>query len=301
MGTSLLKIGSGIWTGYEPFYLSEKLGIFKKNNAKIKLFRNLQLDQEIQDLKSGKLDGVAITLDMAISLYNSGFPIKAVLIIDYSIGGDMIIARNDIKDIEDLKGKKIGMEKLYVHDYFLARSLAEKNIDKNDIELIYLKQQELKSALLNKKIDAIVAYNPIATKLIQENVKVLFSSKEIPASIIDLLVFPTKIFEENRENIKSLVQSWLDTLKYIENNYSQSMKIMAENEDISEYEFKLAFDEIALPDLQENLAFFDLEAEDNIFKISDITIDFIKKRSKINKKLNLADMFDSFILKSIEF
>ncbi len=295
-----LKIGSGKWTGYEPFYLAQKTGIFKNNNTQIEFFHNLQVDEEIQALKSGKLDAAAITLDMAISLYNSGFPIKAVLIIDYSLGGDMILSRNDINDIEDLKGKKIGMEKLYVNDYFLARSLAEKKINKNDIELVYLNKQELKDALSDKKVDAIVAYNPIATNLMQDGIKVLFSSKEIPGSIVDLLVFPKKIFEDNKENIKSIVQSWFDALKYIENNYSQSMKIMAENEDVPEYEYKLAFDEIALPDLKENLAFFDLESEKNIFKVSDITNDFIIKRANINQKLNLSEMFDSSILKAIE-
>jgi len=299
MSKSLLKIISGKWTGYEPFYLAEKLGLFTKNNAQIKLFYNQQVEREIQDLKSGIFDGAAITLDMAISLYNSGFPLKAVLIIDYSIGGDMILSRNDIEEIEDLKGKKIGMEKLYVHDYFLARSLAEKNIDKSEIELIYLKKDELQKSLIEKNVDAIVAYNPIATNIMQDGIKVLFSTKEIPGSIIDLLVFPKKIFEENIENIKSIVKSWFDALEYIVKNYSQAMKIMSENENVQEYEFKLAFDDVALPDLKENLAFFDLESEENIFKISDITYDFILKRSKINQKLNLADMFDASILKSI--
>lgn len=301
MGKSLLKIGLGKWTGYEPFHLAEKTGIFKKNNANVKLLYNLKVNEEVKDLKSGEIDGAAITLDMAISLINSGFPVKAVLIIDYSIGGDMIISRNDIKTIEDLKGKKIGLEKLYINEYFLARSLAEKKIDKDEINLIYLDKEELKDALLSKQVDAVVAYNPLATNLIQEGIKVLFSTKEIPGSVIDLLVFPTKIYYENQENIKSIVQSWFETLKYIEKDYIQSMKIMAGNEDVPEYEFKLAFDDILLPDLKENLAFFNLESEDNIFKISDITKDFIVKRSNISPKINLADMFDTSILKSIEF
>lgn len=300
MPQNKLKIGSGKWTGYEPLYLAEQVGIFEKNEASVELVRHLSEEDSINLLRNGEIHGAAITLDMIFVLHESGFPVKAVLIMDYSLGGDMIIARTGIKEISGLKGKKIGMEKLYVNEYFLARALAENNISTQEIEVVIVKSEDQADAIEKGVIDAVVAYNPQATRLIQKGYDILFTSKDIPSSIIDVLVFPAAIYRENYDNIRRIVQSWFDSLRYINLHYKGAMLIMAEGEDVSEYEFKIAFEDISIPGIEENMAFFDLESEKNIFKISDITLDFMIKKKMLSKKIDSSEIFDNSILRLIK-
>jgi NitT/TauT family transport system substrate-binding protein len=300
MDKQTLIIGSGKWTGYEPLYLAEQVGIFDKNEASIKLIRHLNEYEILSKLKSGDIHGAALTLDMLFVLYESGFPCKAVLVLDYSIGGDMIIGKSGVNNLNDLKGGKIGLEKLYVNEYFLARSLAEKNIKSKEIEIVYIPEGKHIEYLENSEVDAVVAYNPLATFLLQKGYELIFSSKDIPSSIIDVLVFPNHIFENNYTNILKIIQAWFDSIRYIDLHYMDSMMIMSESEGVSEYEFKMAFEDILIPDLKQNLAFFDLESEKNIFKISDITMDFMFKRKMIKSKIDTSQIFDSSILKSVK-
>jgi len=154
--------------------------------------------------------------------------------------------------------------------------------------------------LENLEVDAVVAYNPLATMLLQKGYDVIFSSKDIPSSIIDVLVFPNDIYENNYENIRRIIQTWFDSIRYIDLHYMDSMMIMAESEGVSEYEFKMAFEDILIPDLKQNMAFFNLESDKNIFKISDITMDFMFKRKMIKNKIDTSQIFDSSILKEVK-
>jgi NitT/TauT family transport system substrate-binding protein len=294
-----LNIGSGKWTGYEPLYLADQVGIFEKNGISVNLISHISEDASVKMLKSGELHGAAITLDMLFVLQESGFPLKAVLVFDYSTGGDMIIGLPGINTLEDLIGKRIGLEKLYINEYFLARSLSEKNIRTSDVEIVIINADEQALALSEGRVDAVVSYNPNATKLLQKGFELIFSSKDIPSSIIDVMVFPKNVYDTNFDDIRKIIQSWFDTLRYINLHYKASMMVMAEGEGVSEYEFKIAYEDISIPNLEENIAFFDLESERNIFKISDITLDFMLKKKMIKNKINTSGIFDSSILKTI--
>jgi NitT/TauT family transport system substrate-binding protein len=295
----ILNIGLSKWTGNEPFFLAEQVGIFDNNNALVRLARVNNEKEQLDKLKSGELDGAAITLDMLFALFESGFPMKAVLIMDYSLGGDMIIAKEGINLLEDLKGKTIGLEKLFISEYFLARALAEKNVPLSEINSFII-EGDIENAFNDEQVSAVVVANPKATKLLQKGYNIIFSTKDIPSSIIDVLVFPKNVYEENYKNIKNILQSWFDSLRYINLHYKESMEIMAELEDVSEYEFKITYEDIQIPGLKENIEFFNLESEKNIFKISDITLDFMYKKKMINNVIDTSLIFDASILKELK-
>lgn len=299
MENKILNIGLSKWTGNEPFFLAEQVGIFDNNNAFVRLTRVKNEKEQLDKLKSGELDGAAITLDMLFALFESGFPMKAVLIMDYSLGGDMIIAKEGINTLEDLKGKTIGLEKLFISEYFLARALAEKNIPLSEINSFII-GDDIENAFDDEQVSAVVVANPKATKLLQKGYNIIFSTKDIPSSIIDVLVFPVNVYEENYKNIKNILQSWFDSLRYINLHHKESMEIMAELEDVSEYEFKITYEDIQIPGLKENIEFFNLESEKNIFKISDITLDFMYKKKMINKEIDTSLIFDVSILKELK-
>jgi NitT/TauT family transport system substrate-binding protein len=295
----ILNIGLSKWTGNEPFFLAEQVGIFDNNNALVRLARVNNEKEQLDKLKSGELDGAAITLDMLFALFESGFPMKAVLIMDYSLGGDMIIAKEGINLLEDLKGKTIGLEKLFISEYFLTRALAEKNVPLSEINSFII-EGDIENAFNDEQVSAVVVANPKATKLLQKGYNIIFSTKDIPSSIIDVLVFPKNVYEENYKNIKNILQSWFDSLRYINLHYKESMEIMAELEDVSEYEFKITYEDIQIPGLKENIEFFNLESEKNIFKISDITLDFMYKKKMINNVIDTSLIFDASILKELK-
>mgnify|MGYP006300505797 CR=1 FL=1 len=153
MSNKKISIGSSRWTGYEPLFLADELGLFEDNLANVQILRFDNEEEVIQNFREHKINAAALTLDMLIILSQTGFPCNAVLIIDYSMGGDMIIGNKEIHGISDLKDKTIGLEKLYINEYFLARALAENNIRTNDIKLKYITLDKQLESLEKNQVD----------------------------------------------------------------------------------------------------------------------------------------------------
>lgn len=297
---SKIKIGTGKWIGYGPLYLAQNENLFKKNNVNVEIIQFSHDDEIINNFRNSQLDIVAVTLDMLLILNESGFPCKAILLLDFSLGADMIIANKGINNFNDIKGKKIGLEKQYISEYFLARALSENNLKPSDIEKIYIKPSDYLKVLKEKTVDAIVSYSPIAAPILQKGYKLIFSSKEIPSSIIDLLVTTDKIINKYPNDIIAIIKTWFDSLKFIDKYYNLAMNTMAKLEGLDEYDFKVAFDDIYLPNFDENLQFFNLESQRNIFKISDITQDFLIKKNVISSKINNLDIFEIKFLNKLK-
>lgn len=82
------------------------------------------------------------------------------LINDYSNGNDMVIARPGIGSVEELKGKKIGVEIGFVSHLLLLEALKQNGMGEADVELVYIPTNETPQVLVSGQVDAIVAWQP---------------------------------------------------------------------------------------------------------------------------------------------
>ena len=73
-------IGINSWTGYDPFILAEQKNLFAKNNVNVKIKRFGSAQDEMRAMQEGALQGAGFTMDEAVTLNESGYPVKIVLI-----------------------------------------------------------------------------------------------------------------------------------------------------------------------------------------------------------------------------
>jgi hypothetical protein len=87
-----IKIGTVVWVGYGPFYVADQLDLYKKSGMKVELqvFNDPALITS--SIVSGAIDGGMITYDQAVSAVARGSNMKVVMPIDYSNGGDAVVA-----------------------------------------------------------------------------------------------------------------------------------------------------------------------------------------------------------------
>lgn len=104
----LLRIGTNTWPGYEPLYLARSLGYYE--GSPITLVELTSASEVIHALRSGTLEGAALTLDEVLTLLDDGFDLKVVLVMDFSNGGDVLLAKPGIDSTADLRGKRIAVE-----------------------------------------------------------------------------------------------------------------------------------------------------------------------------------------------
>ena len=296
-----IQIGINEWAGYDPFIIADKLDFFTSNNVSAQVIRFSSTVDSIEALKKGEVHGGGFTLDEAFSLIDSGFNGKIVLIIDYSMGGDVLIGQQDITHVSQLIGKTVGYEGTVVGEFLLDRALDSNKVKKKDIKLINISADNWFATFKDEKVDALVCFNPIATQLLnQQQGNVLFSSADMPFEIIDVLLFSDDFYEDNQPAISRILEAWFDAVNYADKELEAAASIVATEKDISVEQYKAGRADFVTPSLELNLEIMDARSEENIYKYSQVVVDFMLDKSLLLKRIATTDLFHSGALKAVD-
>ncbi len=247
----VLRIGTNVWTGYEPLYLARELGYLDKSS--VRLVEHASATNVIRDYRNGTIDAATLTLDEVLLLAQHKEQPRIVLIMDFSNGGDALVAQADIHSLTDLKGSRIGVENTAMGAYMMKRTLDTANIKPNDVHMVSLSVDQHERAFLKKEVDAVVTFEPVISKLLSAGAKELFTSAGIPGEIVDVLIVREEYLKKNPHVVDELIHAWFLTLDYQAREPEKSITIMAQRQGISPEQFRDTLHKLHIPDLQENL------------------------------------------------
>ena len=246
-----LRIGTNLWPGYEPLYLARELGYL--NPERIQLNEYPAATDVLRAFRDDKLDAAALTLDEVLTLREAGIPVKVVLVMDISDGGDVILAHPLIARFEDLKGKRIAVESGALGAYIITRALDLNDMELKDVLIAHIDVDEHEAAYLDGRVDAAVTFEPVRTRLLAVGAREVFSSKEIPGEIVDVLVIHERVLNKEYEPATSeLMKGWFDALAYLQNNPEQASQLIGKRLDISASDALASFEGLKLPSIDQN-------------------------------------------------
>ncbi|MEL6911749.1 MAG: ABC transporter substrate-binding protein [Cyanobacteria bacterium J06598_4] len=253
-----IVIGYSNWAGWWPWAIAEQEGIFTKNNVNVEMKWFDGYLESMEAFAAGQLDGNCQTLNDTISFAADAINGEvAVLVNDNSAGNDKIIVSEDINTIEDLKGKKVAVEEGVVDDFLLTLALESKGMKREDVEIVPLETGAAAAAFASGQTDAVGAFPPFwLTALKREGSKELISSAEFPGAIPDLLVVSQKLIDEQPDAVQGLVNSWFDTLEFMEQNPAKADEIMAARAGVTVEELQLFKEGTKIFTIEENLEAF---------------------------------------------
>jgi NitT/TauT family transport system substrate-binding protein len=96
----------------------------------------------LEALRAGTIQGAALTIDEVVSLVSSGFAVKVVLVIDYSMGGDIILGQKEITHLDQLEGKTVGYEGSVVGEFLLQQALQFAGFNSSGLKLVNIPANE---------------------------------------------------------------------------------------------------------------------------------------------------------------
>lgn len=293
----LLKVGISPWPGYEPLILAAKKGYFKDANIRIISFSTPT--ESYRALRDGIVDVSAFTADEVFHYAEVRDKPRIFLVLDISNGADAIVAKPSIKTLDDLKGKRLGVEGSALGDYVINRSLDfAKNLKLSDIDLKSVEIDSQEKAYLANEIDAAVTFEPSKSLLIKAGAHILFDSSQIPNEIVDVLVTNEKVIQEHPESLELLALGWFKALEYIKRNYKQSMQSMSESEDLNAKEFQKAYEDLIIPTQQENKKM--LGRQGSLIKPMQRLSNLMFEKGSLNKKIDIVPLLDDRIIDAIQ-
>lgn len=222
-----LRIGLVTWIGYGPLYVAQEKGYFKEQNVQVDLQR-IEGDVERRAaIASGQLDGIALTLDAMIVLRTHGIPLKTVMAIDASNGGDGIVAVKEIKTVEELKGHQVAFPTGLPSHFLLYTVLKKHGMQMADVKPVVMDADQAGATFAAGKIDAAVTWEPWLSKATEVgNGHILASSREFPATIEDVLFMREDVIAKRPRDIEGLIRAWYKAVDFVEKNPAEAKAIM---------------------------------------------------------------------------
>lgn len=245
-----MRVGTNLWPGYEPLYLAQHLQYFDEQD--IRLVEHSSASQVIRGFRNGLLDAAALTLDEVLLLKHRGFDVDVVLVMDISLGGDVIIATPDIQNMASLKARKVGVENSALGAYMLGRALEMAGLMASDVRMVPLEVAEHEQAFVGKQVDAVVTFEPVRTRLLSQGGKIIFDSSKIPGEIVDVLIIQHDYLEQNPQRVKQLLDDWFLALAYLNQQPIKASRMIAERMQLTDDEVLASYDGLKLPSREEN-------------------------------------------------
>jgi NitT/TauT family transport system substrate-binding protein len=224
-----LTIAYSDWPGWVAWDVGIKKGWFDAAGVKVD-FKWFEYVPSMEAFSAGKVDAVAMTNGDQLVTGASGAPSVALLLNDYSNGNDMVVARAGIDKIEQLKGKKIGVEVGFVSHLLLLNALKAAKLSDKDVEIVNLPTDQTPQALKAGSVDAIVAWQPNSGQALREvaGSKAIFTSSNVPGIIYDVLAVSPKSLAERQADWQKVAGVWFQIVDYIQEpkNASEVLAIM---------------------------------------------------------------------------
>lgn len=223
-----LRIGYNQWAGFAPIFVAQEKGYFKEAGLDVQMRAFRGPADTLPPLVAGDLDIALTTPDSVIPLNDDGIEVISVMVIDASHGGDGMIAKEGIKTIEDLAGKRVAATEGEVNHLLLMLALTKAGLSGEDINLTNMNADDAGAAFIAGRLDAAVTWEPWLSRAVQEGAgQVLFTSADAPDMLIDVVTVTPETLNNREKDLKAFTQAIDRALAEIESNPEESYATIA--------------------------------------------------------------------------
>lgn len=266
-----LRVGTIPWAGYEILYLARDLDYYHHSQIE---FKELASSTEtMHAFRQSQLDAVSTTLDGALRLAETQSDLKIILIFNISNGADKLMVDPSISSLANLKDKRIAVEKSGVGTYMLAQVLQLARLNSSDITIVPSTVNQHVFLLNNHQVDAVISFDPVAYKLEQQGYVNLFNSRQLPEAIIDVLITRTSTLEQQQKSIQQLLEGYWKAREYMAKNPQDALTRIAPRLGVSTQELEYFYQNLILPDSEQQKHMFDHQLETIIESMNKLMIE----------------------------
>lgn len=215
----VVNIGVQGKTGILP-YARDK-GAFEKAfaavGAEVKWNEFASGPPHFEALAAGRLDFGSVGGTPVVSGQVGGVDFKAIAVTSDGKKGNMIVIpkNSPIKELKDLKGKKIGVAKGSSAYNFLYLAIDKIGLKGDDVKVIQLQPDEARPALDSGAIDAWSIWEPYATTAVfQTGAKILVTGQDLNINAPGFLIARTKFTKDHPDLTVLFLKTYEEVRKY---------------------------------------------------------------------------------------
>ena len=167
----------------------------------------------------------------------------------------MVISKPGITRPQDLAGKTIGYEASALGALMLHEFLSHSILDRSEVKLVDISYDYHHQAWHDDEVDALITYEPKATKLLASGGDRLFDSKQIPDKIFDLLVVTAEAAQRHKMVLHNLIDVHFNALHHFRTNPMDASHRIAKRMSMPAEDLMQIYRGLLIPDALANYAY----------------------------------------------
>ncbi|KTG15946.1 MULTISPECIES: ABC transporter substrate-binding protein [unclassified Guyparkeria] len=255
----LLRVSGITWVGYEPLFLARQLQLLPPD--RIRLIDSPSNTNSLMQLATGEVEAATLTLDEFILARAGGIPVQVALVFDTSQGADVVMSRPEITTVSQLAGRRIGVEETAAGALMLRKSLEAADLSPDDVIRVPLIGGQHLAAFRSGRVDAVISYEPYASRLESIGARRLHDSSAFPGLIVDVLAVHERAFSQQPQALRALFNAHFEALSVLRANPGRAYRLMAPRLGLTTEEARRAFEGIRLFDISANREWLDASAQ----------------------------------------
>ncbi|NUQ60846.1 MAG: OmpA family protein [Pirellulales bacterium] len=248
-----VKFALNVWAGWGPIVLANngfKPGkVWKTPDGQDFRLELVLIDDPVQMRNAyaagkvhigwGTLDMVPLFVDGFARTGDSRIMPRIYQQVDWSNGGDGIVARESIRSVSDLRGKKIVLAQNSPSQYFVLNMLVAGGVQPSEVEMIYTNTafEAARAFEVQKDIAAAVSWAPDIYNLAKvKGNRMLVTTQTANKLIADVWFARADFAKDHAGIVEGLVRGIFDAMEAMKNEdqRKQAAKLMAEGYGIPE-------------------------------------------------------------------
>lgn len=316
-----LRVGINTWAGHAPGIVANG-GLAAGNASSINVRgHQLQVELSIFDdpaaklaaFRSGQIDLMWDTVDSwareAAILEENGEHAKAVIMEDWSRGGDGIAAIDAITNVEQLHGRRIATTQFTPSHWLLLYLLAQSGLtpdQRREVEdsLVFVDEAPAAAAMFRAgRVDAAVTWEPDLSGAVsaRANSHVLVSTTAATNVIADVLVARQEVIDQYPQTLAAFVAGWFEGIEAMRADPGGTNRVIGEALNLDADTVSGMLSGLKLTPFADNALFFGLTSEgaghyDALFSTAHR---IWRRKGVINSSVRASDTFDARFVQSV--
>lgn len=294
-----LTVAYSLWPGYFPLVIAKEKGFFTQQGVKVELVYSENHLAPLANFSAGHYDGMAITLGSFMSSIEEITDSHIILITDRSTGADAVVSQSNIQSVADLKGKRIGVKLGNFGELFVTKMLEKNGLSSNDVTLVNLEAETIVQNLKNGNIQAGQTWQPYVFQAVQSGAKVLFTSKQTPGLIPDVVVFRSNVLRDRPDDVRAFIRAWFQAQDYWKTNPEETKTLIAKTLNLKPEE--ISTEGIELHDLKNNLAALTPgSTTDSLYYTAQLYADFYIRTGGLSTAPDIQKLIDPSFVQQLQ-
>ncbi len=208
------------WLGYLVFRSDEFRSVLRDQGVGVEFVSEPNFEKRFQLMAEGKADFIACTVDsMILNGLSTGYPGSIVFAIDESFGGDVILGRDDVESLDDLRSAEVvgAFTAQSPSEYLLLSQMFHFQLEELLPRFRQFRKESAEAsaeALRSGAADFAVVWEPVASQLEKSEQKVnrIIDTRSARGLIYDVCVANRELMAENPMLVQLVVDAYFTAL-----------------------------------------------------------------------------------------